>query len=71
LYAWRLDKIDSKLRNTPDFTSVFLSKERLREEARRRAIVGVGIADPAGVELDLAVVEVVVRRVVELAIGLR
>ncbi|MEI8061363.1 MAG: hypothetical protein WCG99_03670 [Candidatus Berkelbacteria bacterium] len=66
-----MDKIDSKLRNTPDFTGVFLSKERLREEAGRRAIVGIGIADPVGVELDLAVVEVEVRRVVELAIGLR
>jgi len=43
----------------------------LREEARRRARVGVGIADPAGVELDPAVVEVAVRGVGELAIGPR
>lgn len=43
----------------------------LRKEARGRTIVVVGIADPVRVELDIAVVEVEVRRVVEANIGLR
>ncbi len=46
-------------------------RQLLREEAGRRAIAGTGIADPVGVELDLAAVEVEVRRAVEPAIGLR
>ena len=43
----------------------------LRDESRHRAIVVVGIVDPVGVELDLAIVEVEDRRVVELTIGIR
>lgn len=39
--------------------------ERLRHEARRGTVVVVGIVDPVSVELDLAVVEVEVRRVRE------
>lgn len=45
--------------------------ERLRKEGRHRAIVVVGIVEPVGVELDLAVVEVEDRRVREVAIGIR
>lgn len=48
-----------------------LYKERLRTEPRRRAIVVIGIVDPVRVELDLAIIEVEVRRVVELTIGIR
>ena len=43
----------------------FSDKEILREEAGRRAIVVVGIAVPIRVELDLAVVKVEVRSVIE------
>jgi len=42
-----------------------LAEERLRSEARGRAIVVVGIGDVVRVELDLVVVEVEVRSVVE------
>lgn len=59
------------IRYLADWAYFLKSEERLREESRGRAIVGVGIADPVGVELDLAVVEVEVRRVVEVAIGIR
>ena len=45
--------------------------ERLREDGRGRTIVVVGIAHPVRVELDLTVVEVEVRGVVELAIGVQ
>ena len=48
-----------------------LSKERLRDEPRRGAIVVVGIAHPVRVELDLAIVEVDDRRLVELAVRIR
>lgn len=43
--------------------------EIFRDEARRGAIVLVGVVNPVGVELDLAVVEVEDRRVRENAIG--
>ena len=46
-------------------------EERLRREARGRAIVVVDIADIVRVELDLAVVEVEVRSVREVAITVR
>jgi len=46
-------------------------KERLREEGRRRTIVVVGIVNPVRVELELAIVEVEVRRLVEVAIDIR
>ncbi len=46
-------------------------EERFRDEPRRGTVVLVGIVEPVGVELDLAVVEVEVRRVLELAIGVR
>ena len=49
----------------------FLAVERLREEGRRGAIVLVGIADPVRVELDLVVVEVEVRGVVERTVRVR
>jgi len=45
--------------------------ERLREKARRRAIVVVGIVEPVRVELDLALVEVEVGRAGEIAISIR
>jgi len=45
--------------------------ERLREKARRRAIVVVGIVEPVRVELDLALVEVEVGRAGEIAISFR
>ena len=45
-------------------------EERLRSEARRGAIVVVGIVDIVRVELDLVVVEVEVRGVLELAIAI-
>ena len=46
-------------------------KERLRNEARRRAIVVVHIRDIVRVELELAVVQVEVRRAREPTIGAR
>jgi len=45
-----------------------LEEERLRDEARRRAVVVVGVRDIVRVELDL-VVEVEVRSVAELTIA--
>lgn len=45
--------------------------ERLRNERRRRTVVVVGIVEPVRVELDLAVVEVEVRGVIEAIIGIR
>lgn len=49
----------------------FTNKERLRKESRRGTIVLVGIAEPLRVELDLVVVEVEVRGLREIAIGIR
>ncbi len=49
----------------------FIVLERLRKEAGRRAIVGIGIAHPVRVELDLAIVEVEVGRVREVGVGMR
>ena len=49
----------------------FLRLGRLREEGRRGTVVVVGVVVPVGVELDLAVVEVEVGRLGEVAIGLR
>jgi len=46
-------------------------EKRLREKAGRRAIVLIGIVEPVRVELELAVVEVEVGRVREIAIGFR
>ena len=46
-------------------------REIFRDEPRGRAIVLVGVVNPVGVELDLAVVEVEDRRVREHAIGVR
>ena len=46
-------------------------QEALRDEGRRRAIVLVRVADMLRVELDLAVVVVEVRSVVEADIGIR
>ena len=45
-------------------------EERFRDEPRGRAIVLVGVVDPVGVELDLAVIEVEDRRVVEATIDI-
>jgi hypothetical protein len=47
------------------------SLKKLREKTRGRAIVLIGIVDPVRVELHLAVVEVEVRRVAEVVIGIR
>jgi hypothetical protein len=47
-----------------------LAEERLRSEARRGAIVVVGIVDIVRVELDLVVVEVEVRSLTELVIAI-
>lgn len=49
----------------------FSDKERLRKERRHRAVVLVGVVGPVRPELDPAIVEVEVRRVLEPAIGLR
>ena len=46
-------------------------EERFRDEPRRGTIVLVGVVDPVGVELDLAIVEVEDRRVAEATIGVR
>ena len=46
-------------------------EKRLRNGTGGRAIVVVGIVEPVGVELELAVVEVEDRRVLELAISIR
>ena len=48
-----------------------MDEERLREKRGRRAIVVVGIVDIVRVELDLVVVEVEVRSVIEANIGIR
>jgi len=45
--------------------------ERLREKPGRRAIVVVRIVEPVRVELDLAIVELEVGRVREIAISIR
>ena len=45
--------------------------EIFRDEPRSRTIVLVGVVNPVGIELDLAVVEVEDRRVGELAVGVR
>ncbi len=45
--------------------------ERLRNKHRRRTVVVVRIVEPVRVELDLAVVEVEVRGVIEANIGIR
>lgn len=47
------------------------NEERLREKAGDGAIVLVGVAHPVSVELDIVVVEVEIRRMVEPAIGIR
>jgi len=49
----------------------FVKLERLRNERRRRTVVVVRIVEPVRVELDLAVVEVEVRGVIEANIGIR
>ena len=45
--------------------------ERLRKKTRHRPIIVVRIVDPVRVELDLAVVEVEVRSVREITVGVR
>ena len=52
-------------------SDTFAHVERLREEGRDGAIVVVRIVDEVRVELDLAVVEVEVGRVREIAISIR
>ena len=49
--------------------TLYCDEERLRQERGGGTIVLIGIVDIVGVELDLAVVELEVRRVVEVAIG--
>ena len=49
----------------------FCFGEKLRNEGRRRPIVLVGVVAPVRVELDLTVVEVEVRGVIEADIGIR
>ncbi|MBI2627717.1 hypothetical protein HYW72_02170 [Candidatus Nomurabacteria bacterium] len=49
----------------------FCNNERLRNDTRRRTVVLVRIVDRVRVELDLAVVEVEVRSVVEVDTGIR
>ena len=49
----------------------FVKLERLRNERRRGTVVVVRIVEPVRVELDLAVVEVEVRGVIEANIGIR
>ena len=46
-------------------------KGRLRNETGRCTVVRIGIVEPVRVELDLAVVEVEVRSVIEANIGIR
>ena len=50
---------------------LFSFEKKLREKNGRRAIVVVGIVNEVRVELELAIVEVEVRRVVELTISVR
>lgn len=45
-------------------------KERLREGGGGRTIVVIGIVEPVGTELDLAVIELEVRGMVEADIGI-
>ncbi len=52
-------------------TGAFHKEEKLREGAGNGAIVVVDIADIVRVELELVVVEVPVRRVVEANLGIR
>ncbi len=49
----------------------FVMKGRLRNETGRGTVVRIGIVEPVRVELDLAVVEVEVRSVIEANIGIR
>ena len=72
-YVGRLDQVYNFYSLTQRVSSriPFACKERLREERRHRPIVVVGIARPVGVELELAVVPVEDRGLVELAIGVR
>jgi len=46
-------------------------KKRLRKKGRRGPVVVIGIVNPVSVELDLAVIEVEVRGVREVVIGVR
>jgi hypothetical protein len=48
-----------------------LFRERLRNESRHGAIVGVHVVTRVRVSLDLAVVEVEVRHVIETIVGIR
>jgi hypothetical protein len=48
-----------------------LFKERLREDSRDGTIVVIRIVNIVRVKLDLAIIEVEVRRLVEVAIGIR
>ena len=50
---------------------LFVKWERLRNESRGGTVVVVRIVDPVRVELDLAVVPVEVRGVIEASIGIR
>lgn len=49
----------------------FCDTERLRKEGRSGTVVVVRVVGPVGVELELAVVELEVRSVREVAIGIR
>ena len=49
----------------------FCDVERLRKETRGRPVVVVRVVSPLRVELDLAIVELEVRGVREVAIGIR
>lgn len=51
--------------------TLYNNEEWFRQERRDRTIVVVGIVDIVGVELNLAIVELEVRRLAEIAIGVR
>ena len=62
----------SRVRERVPMRVPFLNKEEwLRDKTGSRTVVVVGIVDPVRVELDLAVVELEVRRLREVAIGIR
>ncbi len=60
-----------KQKGYPQWIPLKFKKERLREEARRRAIVRIRIVDEVRVEPDLAVVEFEVGRLREVAVLVR
>lgn len=65
-----MDTISEAERNAPIIRGISFFGKRFRDRSRSGAIVVVCISNVVRVELHLAIVEVEVRSVVELAIGI-